>query len=61
MSRMNIISVGYETGTILSMVSNEKLYVDIDYTLGSIIDIMSPSLNIDSKKYNQQYITNKLF
>lgn len=58
---MNIISVGYETGTILSMVSNEKLYVDIDYTLGSIIDIMSPSLNIDSKKiqpavYNKQVI-----
>ncbi|MED0969752.1 CDP-glycerol glycerophosphotransferase family protein [Bacillus paramycoides] len=58
---MNIIPLGYETGTMLSMVSNEKLYVDIDYTLGSIIDIMSPSLNVDPKKiqpavYNKQVI-----
>ncbi|WP_440602885.1 glycosyltransferase [Bacillus sp. GB_SG_008] len=58
---MNIISLGYETGTMLSMVANEKLYVDIDYTLGSIIDIMSPPLNVDPKKiqpavYNKQVI-----
>ncbi|MGY3416634.1 CDP-glycerol glycerophosphotransferase (TagB/SpsB family)/GT2 family glycosyltransferase [Bacillus mycoides] len=58
---MNIISLGYETGTLLSMVSNEELYVDIDYTLGSIIDVMSPSLKVDPKKiqpavYNKQVI-----
>ncbi|HEK9101203.1 CDP-glycerol glycerophosphotransferase family protein [Bacillus pfraonensis] len=58
---MNIISLGYETGTILSMISREKLYVDIDYTLGSIIDVMSTPLNVDPKAiqpavYNKQII-----
>ncbi|MCM3338766.1 bifunctional glycosyltransferase family 2 protein/CDP-glycerol:glycerophosphate glycerophosphotransferase [Paenibacillus sp. MER TA 81-3] len=58
---MNIISLGYETGTILSMISSEKFYVDIDYTLGSIIDVMSPALNIDPQliqpaAYNKQVI-----
>ncbi|MCI0766661.1 CDP-glycerol glycerophosphotransferase family protein [Bacillus sp. TL12] len=58
---MNIISLGYETGTILSMTSNEKFYVDIDYTLGSVISVMSPALNINPKLiqpavYNKQVI-----
>ena len=58
---MNIVTFGYETGTMLETMKDESIYLNIDYSLNSIFSSVSKPIDVDRsqiapKQFNKQVI-----